>query len=137
MPATRRLPLAALAAALIAIPAASAANPAPEKRSLASGDCFSARQWRGSSAASDDALYLRVGMKDVYRVDLHGGGARRLNHAGAFLVTRFRGADRVCAPIDLDLAVSDTMGFTVPLFPHAITRLTPEQAAAIPRHQQP
>jgi hypothetical protein len=137
MSARRNTVFAALTAALIAIPAASAANPAPETRSLASGDCFSARQWRGSSAASDNALYLRVGMKDVYRVDLHGGGARRLNQAGAFLVTRFRGADRVCAPIDLDLAVSDTMGFTVPLFPQAITRLTPEQAAAIPPELKP
>lgn len=123
-----------LAAALLA-GAASSATAASGR--LAPADCFSLRNWTSSKAAAPDVLYLRVGMRDVYRVDLKGGGAERLNQPSVFLTSHVRGSEQVCSPIDLDLTVTDPVGINFKLFPTAITRLTPEEAAALPKDQRP
>jgi hypothetical protein len=99
--------------------------------------CFSLSRWRGGwRAPSKDVLYLGVDMNDVYRLDLN-GGTPELLRADVHLVNIARGGDQVCAPIDLDLFVSDNQGFKVPLFVKAITKLTPEEAAALPKTLHP
>ncbi len=131
--ATRPNPIAmALVAAALAATTASAA---PDQKSH--NACFASNTWQGWSAPGDgDVLYLRVGMHDIYRVDLtpgthvHKGGDR-------FLVNRMRGSDWICSALDLDLTLSDHQGFREPLIARSLRKLTPEEAAAIPRKDRP
>jgi hypothetical protein len=123
--------LTALAAALAA---ASAASAAPGQKADA---CFASRDWQGWSAPGDgDFLYLRVGVRDIYRVDLT-PGSRVHKDADRFLVNRVRGPDWICSPLDLDLTLSDHHGFREPLIARSLRKLTPAEVAAIPRKDLP
>ena len=117
-----------LATAASAAPGANEASPAPR-------DCFNTRDWAGWRSPSTDVLYLKV-RNDVYRVDLIGGG-QRLDGPGKLIISQTRGVDRVCSSIDLDIRLGDTAGFSTPLFPTGITRLTAEQVAALPPADRP
>ncbi len=122
----------ALIAGLLAVTGASAATgPRP-------GDnCFLGNSWEGWSAPGNgDALYLRVNMHDIYRVDLVPGTHVRKD-PGRFLVNRVRGPDWICSPLDLDLTLSDHHGFQQPLIARSLRKLTPEEVAAIPRKDLP
>ena len=137
----RQPPIAGLvagaAALLAALPAAARAEPAPVRGPpLASADCFMMRDWEGWSSPSRNTIYLQVRHRDVYRVDLY-GGTSMLNSPGRFLISREHGTGRVCAPIDLHLDVADHQGFTQPLFPLTISKLTAEEVAALPREHRP
>lgn len=110
---------------------AAAAKPAKPPR-----QCFYLSDWRGWTAPDKDTLYLKVRGKDVYRVDL-AYGSNQLTWPGSHLVSVVRGVDSVCSPLDLDLRVSDGFGFAMPIRAKTITKLTPEQIAAIPKKYKP
>lgn len=93
--------------------------------------CFFSRDWSGWRSPDDHTIYLRVNVRDIYRVDL-ASGASALTWPDSHLVNEIRGTDMICRPIDLDLKVVQD-GVSEPLFVKAITRLTPEQVAAIPK----
>lgn len=99
--------------------------------------CFFTNSWRGWSSPSPNVLLLRVNVRDVYRVELAGRGSSSLDRAGYFLVNKVRGPNSVCSALDLDLAVADHHGFYQPLFPKTLTKLTPEEVAAIPKKDRP
>jgi hypothetical protein len=98
--------------------------------------CFYLSDWRGWTAPDKDTLYLKVRGRDVYRVDL-AYGSNQLTWPGTHLVSVVRGPDSVCHPLDLDLRVSDGMGFAVPIRAKTITKLTPDEIKAIPKKYQP
>ena len=121
-----------LAAALIAT--AGAAQADEPKR-----PCFSIRDWGNWKAdpVHKDVLYLKVRMHDVYRLQLT-DPEPMLNAPMVHLVSKSRGSDMVCNPIDLDLKVSESDGImSVPVIVKTITKLTPEEAAALPKDAQP
>jgi hypothetical protein len=117
-------------AAFAQAPAAqtSAAKPRPP--------CFSLSDWDGWSSPSRDVLYMKVRNKEVYRLDLT-RGSNQLGSPGSHIVSVVRGSDRICNPIDLDLRVSDGMGLAIPIRAKTITKLTPEEIAAIPKKDRP
>jgi hypothetical protein len=128
---------AAGAAMLAAVPAAAKGADMP-RRGLAGADCFNSRDWTNWSSPSPDVIYLKVRNRDVYRVDLLASGHRNLDAPGKYLLTTQRsGSGRVCSPLDLDLKLGDLSGFATPLFPQAITRLTRDEIAALPRKDRP
>ena len=122
--------LLAAAAPALADSAAKDAAPRPART------CFSLSDWSGWSAPNKDTLYLKVRNRDVYRVDLS-HGTSQLTSPGVHLVSIVRGSDQICAPIDLDLRVSDSMGFAMPIMAKSITRLTTEEIAALPKRDRP
>ncbi len=130
--ATHLKPIAvALAVALVS----TAANSAPDQKSHEA--CFASSRWQGWSAPGNgDFLYLRVGMHEIYRVDLTPGSHVRKD-GDRFLINRVRGSDWICSALDLDLTLSDHQGFREPLIARALRKLTPEEAAAIPRKDLP
>jgi hypothetical protein len=124
--------LIALTAGLLAVTGASAAT-GPKS----GNDCFLSNSWEGWSAPGDgDVLYLRVNMRDIYRVDLT-PGTRVQKDPDRFLVNRVRGSDWICSPLDLDLTLSDHHGFQEPLIARSLRKLTPQEVAAIPRKDLP
>ncbi len=121
-----------LAAAAAAFTAASAAP-----RDKSHNTCFASNTWEGWSAPGDgDLLYLRVGMHDIYRVDLTPGTHV---HKGPdqVLINRVRGSNWICSALDLDLTLSDHHGFRKGLIARSLRKLTPEEATAIPRKDLP
>ncbi len=122
----------AFAVALIGLAGASNAQAAARTGQ----DCFFSSTWSGWKAPDDKTLLLRIGVRDVFRVDLQ-GETSQLHDPGARLVNVIRGSNSICSPLDLDLKVTSDSGFSVPLIATAITRLTPDQVAAIPKRDQP
>ncbi|MGH6910904.1 MAG: DUF6491 family protein [Phenylobacterium sp.] len=125
-----------LAAALVAAAGATgAAAAAPDK--APDSACFASVNWKGWSAPGDgDFLYLRVGLRDIYRVDLT-PGTRVSKGADNFLVNEIRGSNWICSPLDLDLQLSDHNGFRQPLIARGLRKLSPAEVAAIPRKDLP
>ncbi len=76
-----------------------------------------------------------MNVRDFYKVDLE-YGSRLLTYPDSHLISRMWGTDSICSPIDLDLKVSDG-NIIDPLFVKAITKMTPEQVAAIPKKYLP
>jgi hypothetical protein len=126
-----------LAAGVIAAGAGLATVAQADTPAKTRSSCFFTSSWRGWSSPSPDVLLLRVNMRDVYRVQLVGGGSSSLNHAGYFLVNQVRGPNTICSALDLDLAVADHHGFYQPLIARSLTKLTPAEVAAIPKKYRP
>jgi len=98
--------------------------------------CFYLSDWHGWTSPDRDTLYLKVRSKDVYRLDL-AHGSSQLQWPGSHLVSVVRGSDRICSPIDLDLSVSDGYSMSIPIRAKTITKMTPEEIAAIPKKYRP
>lgn len=121
-----RLLLAAVAALGLAGAAQAAAPDAKPKTS-----CFFTRNWDGWRSPDENTIYLRVNVRDIWKIDL-ASGSSLLTWPDSHLINEVRGTDSVCSPIDLDLKVANDH-IVEPLFIKAITRLTAEQVAAIPK----
>ncbi|HZZ35197.1 MAG TPA: hypothetical protein VFE03_05695 [Caulobacteraceae bacterium] len=124
--------LVAVGVAALSVAPVTAATAAP----TAPRSCFFVTQWQGWKAPTPDTLYLGVGMRDVYKVELS-GASPMLQSPGVHLVSIHRGSSSICTALDLDLKVSDGHGFTEPLIARTLTKLTPEEVAAIPRKFRP
>jgi hypothetical protein len=126
--------IAAAMAVFAAAPLAHAAALAPAD---SNSSCFASINWNAWSAIEDgDALLLRVGLHDFYRVGLTAGTHARKS-GGEFLVNEARGSGWICSHLDLDLAISDRVGFRRPLIATSLHRLTPDEVAAIPKEDLP
>jgi hypothetical protein len=99
-------------------------------------NCFRMSMLSSTRPDGDQRIYARVGVSSFYRIDL-AHRCSSLPYEGNFLVlTPTPGSDLICGPLDLDLKVSDH-GSKESCFIKSITRLTPEEAAAIPRKAKP
>jgi hypothetical protein len=84
-------------------------------------------------------MYLRINVNEYFRIDM-AGECPELTYPDAHLITVWRGSSEVCGPLDWDLKVADGSGpgtFSVPCIVKAQTRLTPAEAAAIPKKFKP
>jgi hypothetical protein len=134
----------AVGVALMATAGATSAAPPKD----AATPCFFINQWRGWKSPSPNVIYLGVNLHDVYQVDLSAGSSL-LQSPDVHLVSRTRGPDTICSAIDLQLEVSDDTGvgsrlgggfgggMTEPLIASKLTKLTPDQIAAIPKQYRP
>lgn len=128
---------ALLALALLFAAGGAVAKVPADKPQPASRDCFQTRNWDGWTAPGDgDVLLLKVGVRDIYRVEL-APGSRVRKQPDNFLISRARGSSFICSPLDLDLALSDHQGFSTPLIARSLRKLTPEEVAAIPPKDRP
>jgi hypothetical protein len=124
------LALAAFAAAAL-LPLAAQASAGDTKQ------CFRGRDWENWTAPGDgDVILLRVNLHDIYRIELSPGSHVRKD-ADRFLISKERGSDWICGPLDLDLQLSDHSGFREPLIARSLRKLTPEEVAAIPPRERP
>lgn len=99
--------------------------------------CFLANDWDGWKSPNPNVIYVRVGVSRIYELDLS-AGSNQLQEPDMHLVSKIRGSDWICDPLDLQLQLADNHGaFEEPLFVKSITRLTPDQIAAIPKKDLP
>jgi hypothetical protein len=138
--------LGGMAAALIAGHAVAGAR-APTPGASPGTPCFFITQWQGWKAPNSHTIYLGVNLHDVYRVDLS-AGSPQLMWSDSHLISRVRGSDSICSAIDLQLAVAQSnlpgpaglnygADFAVPLIATKLTKLTPDEIAAIPKQYRP
>ena len=125
----------ALRAGLIATVLTLAGVSASAASAQAAQKCFFITQWQGWSSPSPTVLYLRVN-RDIFRVDLS-VGSDYLRSPNMHLVSKLSGSTSICTPLDLNLELSDGQTFRQGLIAKAITKLTPEEAAAIPPKDRP
>ena len=99
--------------------------------------CFATNSWQSwTTTDNGDALLLRVNLRDYYKVDLT-PGTRARKGPGEFLVNQVRGSNWICSHLDLDLTISDNLGFKQPLIATSLHKLTPAEVAAIPKKELP
>ena len=120
---------AVTAAALLCGVQAAAAEPSHDS-------CFRLSMLSSTRPDGDRRIYARVGANTFYRIDLASRCAALPFEGNHLVLTPTPGSDMICRPIDLDLKVSDG-GVSESCFIQSITRLTPEEAAAIPRKAKP
>jgi hypothetical protein len=102
---------------------------------MPAGQCFRENEIRGWVAPDPSTLYLRVQTNRIVRIAL----ARQcsaLRNPSAHLITKSFGDGLICAPVDMNLSVSD-MGIAEPCFVQTITPLTADQAALLPKGARP
>ena len=106
-------------------------------RAEPAGQCFSTAEMGNWRAADDRTLYVRVRLNKVYRVDLR-DRCSFLTAPGARLISTFRGSNLICSPLDWDLKVSSGIGGSIePCLVKAMTPLSPEEIAALPKKAVP
>jgi hypothetical protein len=140
----RVLSVLATAAAL----AGCAATP-PARQAMAAGEagvdvaakaqCFRYSEMRNHKKADDSTLYLRLTGGSIYRLDMAGNCLAGAMSSDPLVLTRRGGSDMICSPIDLDLKIGGGSpgSFPRPCIVDRISRLTPEQAAALPAKVRP
>ena len=100
-------------------------------------ECFNVTEFGNWRAGDARTIYISVRPNKYFRLDLK-GQCPFLLAPGARLLTVFRGPDLVCSGLDWDLKVSAGIGGGVePCIVGGMTRLTPEEAAALPKAMKP
>jgi hypothetical protein len=117
-------------------PAAAQSAPPPQQPQRQS--CFFINDFRNWKAPDDKTIFIRVNLNQFYRLDLS-TACPLLTMPDSHLITRTRGPDTVCSAIDWDLSVAQPppASMSEPCIVKKMTRLTPEEAAAIPPKFKP
>jgi hypothetical protein len=122
----RRLVLAAVVLASLSAGSTAGAQPA------AKDQCILTRLMQGHTVGPDGhTLYLGVNGTEVYQVTTSGPCLAHLTGSDP-IVVRDHGNGKICQPLDLEIfARGSQCGI------EKLTKLTPEQASALPKHLQP
>jgi hypothetical protein len=122
---------APLAVALLAL--ATAGPVAMSAEAKAATQCFRAQDWRGSSAGGPREAYIRVGTKEVYRLNFAQdcAGAR---YPGPVQINNLvSGSNSICSPADLDITIGPRgSSFYTACIVSDITKLTSAEVASLP-----
>jgi len=134
---TKTISATILAGSLILSACASAtAGDAPKPAAAAGRQCFWAEQVNNWTAADDEkTAYLKVGVKDVYRADLF-GPCMDLDTAQSIGVRTRGGGSSICDGMDVELIVGSPLG-PQRCQVSKLTKLTPEEIAALPAKLKP
>lgn len=131
----KRLLVVTSAVALVAaaFPALAADQAKPETGS----QCFRMSQIRNHTKADSQTLYFSVGARDVYRLDMSGACLAGTSSSDPLIMETVGGTDLICRPIDLNLKVKTGNVGASPCIIKEITKLTPDQVAALPPKVKP
>lgn len=128
-----RLLLIALATAA-AFPALAADRPKP---AADGSQCFRVSQIRNHTKGDNQTLYISARNRDVFRLGMSGNCLAGVSSSDPLVLTPTAGNDVICRPLDLDLKVRMGPGGLTPCIIKDITKLTPEQIAALPPKVKP
>lgn len=128
------LALTTLIAFCAASPAPAAAAAAETAAAKPQRQCFFTRNVSNFSAVDDQTVNVRVGVKDVYRLDM-------LGHCPDIDWTQqialiSRGGSSICTGMDATIVVKSPIG-PQRCAVKTIRKLTPEEVAALPRKAKP
>jgi len=129
---TRRL-IVAMAAAASAL-AAAVVDAQPAARHT-NDQCFVRRNINGFSAPNDRTVYIRVGVSDIWRLDLM-TECTGLSFRNAFRLEARPATAWICSPLDATVIVRQT-GISQRCPVTAMHKLTPDEIAALPKRDRP
>jgi hypothetical protein len=125
--------LAATGAAILTL-AASAASAADRS---APNQCFWARNVTSFASPDDHTVYIRVNSRDVYRLDLMVSCPDVDWNQRVALVSSHGAGGSICNALDAEI-VSQATGIGRQRCPvKTLTKLTPDQIAALPKRARP
>ena len=132
MSAIRLLGAITIGAAL----AAAAAHPGfAQPAAKSAGQCFLADDVNGFNAPDDHTLYIKVGVSDVYRLDLM-GDCQGLRFREGIGLERTPASAWICSPLDATVVYHETgMAERCPVT--AIHKLTKAEIEALPKRDRP
>lgn len=122
----------ALAIAILGVVTSAAAAAAP---SATHNQCFVRRNVNGFSAPDDRTVYIRVGVSDVWRLDLM-TDCTGLSFRNAFGLEARPASAWICSPLDATVIVRQT-GISQRCPVSALHKLTPDEIAALPKRDRP
>lgn len=96
--------------------------------------CFWANSANGFNAVDDQTVYLRVGVKDVYRLDLFSRCPDIDWNQAIALVSH--GGSSICSGLDATVITKGPLG-PQRCEVRTVTKLTPEEVAALPPKAKP
>ncbi len=117
-------------------PAAHAVNAAATAQDRIAGGCFRSRDIRNHTVADNRTMYIDVPPRGVYRVTMRGSCLAGAVTSDPLVMVSPPGRENICRPIDMDVAISKG-GFPSPCIVDAITPLTREEVAALPKKHRP
>jgi hypothetical protein len=127
--------LAIAAAALLTLTATAASAADNPAKPVAKNECFWTRNITGFAAPDDHTVYVRVSFRDVYKLDLMVSCPDVNWNERIALVSR--GGSNICSALDAEI-VSHATGLGRQRCPvKTLTKLTPEEIAALPKHAKP
>lgn len=99
--------------------------------------CFRTRDIDNHRVADPRTLYIRVANRDIFRIET---SAACLSGAGPndpLVIREATGTSLVCRPIDIDISIARGVGGSSPCIIQSLTRLTPDEVAALPDRIRP
>jgi len=130
--------LAAVTAAALSLAGATGSAPIAQAEPAHDGgakSCFYAGNIENYAVANDRLMYLRVGVADVYRLDLM-MDCPELTFRQNVEITHTGAGSLVCSPIDLTVRFHQIGARRVcPV--SDMRKLTPAEVAALPKHDRP
>lgn len=101
------------------------------------GSCFRVSQIRNHTKADDSTLLVSVGNgKSVYRWQMAGACLAGASSSDPLILEPTAGGDVICKPIDLNVKVK-VGAIASPCIVKSMTKLTPQQVAALPKKVRP
>lgn len=125
---------AALSAVLMAVAAPASAQPA-SKAETPRAPCFRLSDLGGHKIAAPDTLYYSVRRKEVYKFTFSGSCLAGVTNSDPLILEPLGASSQICKPLDLNLGVGGPVSRRCII--KSIERLTPEQAAALPKKLKP
>ncbi len=133
-----RVPALALALSALTVSACAPAGAPGELAASASGpqarECFFTRNVNGFSAPDDETLYLRVGVRDVYQMQMF-SPCPDMDWAQKLAVVS-RSGSSVCRGTDATIISPGPLGEQRCMV-RAVRKLTPAEVDALPRGNRP
>ena len=124
---------------------AAAPTPAPTASAEASAACFRTRDITNHRIVNDNTVYIQVARRDVFRLEMVGHCLAGTGGSDPLVIRTRAGSTLACRPVDLDISVARGVGTTgnlrssarTPCIVQSMTRLTPDQVAALPSRSRP
>lgn len=127
---------AAVSAAILAAAMAASASAAPASKPEAPrAPCFRLSDLGGHRIAAPDTLYYSVRRKEVYKFTFSGSCLAGVTNSDPLILEPLGASSQICKPMDLNLGVGGPVSRRCII--KSIERLTPEQAAALPKKLKP
>ena len=99
-------------------------------------NCFRLSQVQSTRPDGDKRIYVRANVNDYYRIDLAHRCSTLTDPISHLVIVPTAGMDLLCGPLDFELSAADE-GVREPCFVKSITKLSPSEAAAIPKKAKP
>ncbi len=128
------LALAAGAAAVLALGAMAASAADKPAKAATHNDCFWTRNVDGFAAPDEHTLYVRVGVREVYRFEMLGSCPDIDWNQRIALISR--SGSSICSGMDAEVVSHSPIG-PQRCAVRSVRKLTPEEIAALPPRAKP